>query len=123
MTEDIPEPGLLFMALGGVLYLSMMTGACVLYGAPFALATDRRPLTAGTTFTLGPGEQLRVGGTPRLVRAYLCVRGGIAGPVVLGSRSGLAPLRAGDGAPFVRWQGQVVSLFPWLAGQFKSCTV
>jgi homoserine kinase type II len=28
-----------------------------------------------------------------------------------------APLRATDGQPFARWQGQLVSLFPWLSGR------
>ncbi len=28
-----------------------------------------------------------------------------------------APLRAKDGTPYVLWQGQFVSLFPWLAGR------
>jgi homoserine kinase type II len=28
-----------------------------------------------------------------------------------------APLSATDGAPFARWQGQLVSLFPWLPGR------
>ena len=36
-----------------------------------------------------------IGGTPCGVRAYLCVRGGIDAPAVLGSRSSLAPLAAG----------------------------
>ncbi len=73
--------------------------ACVLFGAPFDLATDRRPLVAGTTFTLLPDEVLRVGGTPRGARAYLCVGGGLRTPVVLGSRSSLEPLRAGAVLP------------------------
>ena len=31
-----------------------------------------------------------------------------------------APLRARDGQPFTRWQGQLVSLFPWLPGRTLS---
>src|SRR5262249_50945649 len=38
--------------------------ACVVYGAPFVLHSDRQVLTAGTTFLLHPGEELRIGGTP-----------------------------------------------------------
>jgi antagonist of KipI len=72
---------------------------CVVFGAPFDLASDRQHLAAGTTFTLRPGERLRVGGTPRGARAYLCVRGGIQAPEVLGSRSALAPVQAGDELP------------------------
>jgi antagonist of KipI len=73
--------------------------ACVLFGAPFEVATDRRPLSAGTTFTLWPGETLRVGGTLRGLRAYLCVRGGLRTPLVLGSRSSLEPLHTGAELP------------------------
>jgi biotin-dependent carboxylase-like uncharacterized protein len=72
---------------------------CVVFGAPFDLASDRQYLTAGTTFTLRSGERLRIGGTPRGARAYLCVRGGIQAPEVLGGRSALAPVRAGDEWP------------------------
>src|SRR4051812_38831652 len=69
--------------------------ACVLHGAPFDLASDGQPLSAGTTFTLEPGEGLHIGGTGQGVRAYLCVRGGLQTPLVLGSRSGLEPVAAG----------------------------
>jgi 5-oxoprolinase (ATP-hydrolysing) subunit C len=70
--------------------------ACVVYGAPFELASDRQALAAGKTFTLQPGETLRIGGTPVRMRAYLCIRGGLQAPVVLGSRSGLRPVQTGD---------------------------
>ncbi len=73
--------------------------ACVLAGAPFTLHTGRRDLSPGVTFTLGPGEMLYIGGTPRGARAYLCVRGGLDVPVILGSRSSLAPLQAGERLP------------------------
>jgi antagonist of KipI len=91
-----PGAAALEVALAGPTLVSDAPLACVLFGAPFVLKTDRRPLEAGTTFTLEPGEALSIGGTPRRARAYLCVRGGVEGPLVLGSRSGLAPLRAGD---------------------------
>jgi antagonist of KipI len=70
--------------------------ACVLFGAPFVMATNRRSLFAGTTFTLEPAEELRIGGTSIGVRAYLCIKGGIDAPIVLGSRSSLSPLVAGQ---------------------------
>jgi antagonist of KipI len=69
--------------------------ACVVYGAPFTLASDRQRLTVGTTFTLPAGDALRIGITPRGLRAYLCVRGGFHEKHVLGSQSSLAPLAAG----------------------------
>ncbi len=55
-----------------------------------------RRVPAGRTFTLRAGEILRIAGTPARMRAYLCIRGGIDAPPILGSRSGLEPLRAGD---------------------------
>jgi allophanate hydrolase subunit 2 len=69
------------------------------FGAPFQLTVNRRPVAAGTTFTLEPGDVLRVGGTPEGVRGYLCVAGGFDSPEVLGSRSGLEPLPAGAELP------------------------
>jgi antagonist of KipI len=73
--------------------------ACVVYGAPFALTGSRQSLAMGKTFTLVPGEELHIGGTPRGARAYLCVRGGLQVPLILGSRSALEPLRRGDVLP------------------------
>jgi len=73
--------------------------ACVVYGAPFEMTAACRPLETGKTFTLHAGEELHIGGTPEGMRAYLCVRGGLGGRVVLGSRSGLVPLAAGTELP------------------------
>jgi antagonist of KipI len=67
---------------------------CVVFGSPFELATDRRSLAAGRTFTLAAGEDLRIGGTKERARAYLCVRGGLLVQPVLGSRSGMEAVRA-----------------------------
>lgn len=68
--------------------------ACVLFGAPFDMQSDRHRLAVGHTFTLEPGETLRIGGTPVGMRAYFCVQGGLHDGMALGSRSSLAPLRA-----------------------------
>src|SRR5579871_4856253 len=73
--------------------------ACVVYGAPFRLHSDRQRLVAGKTFTLRPEETLHVQATVEALRAYLCVQGGIQAKIVLGSRSALEPLRAGDLLP------------------------
>ena len=70
--------------------------AVVVFGAPFALAVNGHPVSAGTTFTLEPGDTLAIGGTPAGARGYLCVAGGFDAPAVLGSRSGLDPVNAGD---------------------------
>jgi biotin-dependent carboxylase-like uncharacterized protein len=73
--------------------------ACVLYGAPFETTKDAIPQEIGKTFVLHRGEELRIGGTASGMRAYLCVRGGLDAPLILGSRSSLEPLRAGAQLP------------------------
>jgi 5-oxoprolinase (ATP-hydrolysing) subunit C len=70
--------------------------ACVVFGAPFSLSSDRQVLRPGTTFTLRAGERLQIGGTNAGMRAYFCVRGGFRKSPILGSRSALEPVRAGD---------------------------
>jgi antagonist of KipI len=90
-----PDAAALEISLAGPTLQADCELACVLYGAPFELSGDRQALTAGKTFTLQPGEELRIGSTAEKVRAYLCVRGGIGGPDVLGSRSSLVPLGVG----------------------------
>jgi antagonist of KipI len=70
--------------------------AAVVFGSPFQLSLNGQPIPAGTTFTLESGDVLRVGGTRSGVRGYLCVAGGFDAPEILGSRSGLEPLKAGD---------------------------
>ena len=70
--------------------------AGVVFGAPFDIASDRQPLQAGKTFTLHSGDILRIRGTASGTRAYMCVAGGFIAPKVLGSRSGLAAIEAGQ---------------------------
>jgi biotin-dependent carboxylase-like uncharacterized protein len=73
--------------------------ACVVFGVPFSLSSDRQELEVGKTFTLAAGERLQIGGSPTGARGYLCVRGGFQTPLVLGSQSGFAPLQAGAELP------------------------
>jgi 5-oxoprolinase (ATP-hydrolysing) subunit C len=94
-----PDAAALEISLAGPTLEAGCDLACVVFGAPFALSSGRQALAAGTTFTLQAGETLRVGSTPAGMRAYLCVRHGIGAPVVLGSRSTLQPVRAGDELP------------------------
>jgi biotin-dependent carboxylase-like uncharacterized protein len=69
--------------------------ACVLFGAPFSLASARQTLATGTTFMLEAGEEIHIGGTGEGMRAYLCVRGALAVPAILGSFSSLDVIKAG----------------------------
>jgi antagonist of KipI len=91
-----PDAAALEVSLAGPTLAAECDLACVLYGAPFALASEGRQVTAGRTFTLRGGQTLHVGSTPVGMRGYLCVGGGLRPPLVLGSRSGLEPMRAGD---------------------------
>jgi antagonist of KipI len=86
-----PDAAALELTLAGPTLRAEHPTACVLFGAPF---TGSVP--AGTTFQLQPGDVLKIGGTPEGVRGYLCVAGGFRTPTVLGSRSALEPIRAGD---------------------------
>jgi antagonist of KipI len=95
LVGNAPAAAALEIALAGPTLQASCELACVVYGAPFELGSDRQQLTAGTTFTLQAGEELRIGGTARGMRAYLCVRGGLQTPVILGSQSSLAPVTAG----------------------------
>ncbi|WP_035792555.1 5-oxoprolinase subunit C family protein [Kitasatospora mediocidica] len=75
-------------------------------GAPAAVRVAGRPAAWGAAVPVPAGAVLEVGAALAGVRGYLAVRGGIAVPAVLGSRSadllsglGPAPLRAGDLLP------------------------
>jgi len=94
-----PDAAALEISLNGPTLSADSDIACVLYGAPFEMTIDGSAQDAGKTFTLPRGEELRIGGTPSGMRAYLCVRGGLQTPIVLGSRSSLEPLRAGAELP------------------------
>jgi biotin-dependent carboxylase-like uncharacterized protein len=99
LVGNAPDAAALEVCLAGPSLVADADVACVLFGAPFEIHTDRRSLAAGTTFTLHAGETLRIGGASSSARAYLCVRGGIQTPLILDSRTSLAPLRAGDRLP------------------------
>jgi 5-oxoprolinase (ATP-hydrolysing) subunit C len=91
-----PGTAALEISLNGPTLTSDCEVACVLFGAPFELTLGDSVYDTGKTFTLPRGEELRIGGTPSGMRAYLCVRGGLQTPMVLDSRSSLEPLRAGE---------------------------
>jgi 5-oxoprolinase (ATP-hydrolysing) subunit C len=99
LVGNAADAAALEISLAGPTLVADAPLACVVFGAPFDLETDRRSLVAGKTFTLEAGEELRIGGTTHGVRAYFCVRGGLLVSEVFGSRSGLEPLRAGARLP------------------------
>jgi antagonist of KipI len=80
---------------GPTLQAETDTGASV-FGASFAMTTDRREITLNSSFTWRAGEILRIRGCERGARAYVCVTGGFATKKFLGSRSALLPIQAGQ---------------------------
>ncbi|MFE0462598.1 biotin-dependent carboxyltransferase family protein [Kitasatospora sp. NPDC058965] len=99
-----PDAATLETTLGGVAVRA--DGGALLVavaGAPCAVRLDGRPAAWGQAVLVPEGATLDVGPADVGVRSYLAVRGGVAVPPVLGSRSadllaglGPAPLRAGD---------------------------
>jgi 5-oxoprolinase (ATP-hydrolysing) subunit C len=94
-----PEAAALEITLSGPRLQADCELACVLFGAPFEIHSDRQQLESGTTFTLEAGEELRIGTAIQGMRAYFCIRGGIQSKPILESRSSLAPLQAGAELP------------------------
>ena len=94
-----PDAAALEVTLSGPTLKATCDLACVVFGAPFDLDSDRQPLHPGKTFTLHAGEVLRVGGTLEGARAYLCIGGGLQIKPILNSHSTLEPLAAGAELP------------------------
>lgn len=107
------------VTLAGPTVEALQPTACVVFGAPFQSTINNRPINPGTTFTLEPGDVLHVGGTRTGVRGYLCVAGGFDVPALLGSRSSLKPLRAGDELSCRASRIEARSL-PWQAGDVRA---
>jgi 5-oxoprolinase (ATP-hydrolysing) subunit C len=95
MVGNAPETPALEIALKGPVLCADAEVAGVVFGAPFEMHSARQSLRAGRTFTLSPGEELHIGGTPSGMRAYLCVPGGFQAPVILGSQSALDTIQRG----------------------------
>jgi biotin-dependent carboxylase-like uncharacterized protein len=68
---------------------------CALVGAPFEVRLGEAKVAANRSFHMKSRDELRIAGTARWARAYLCVRGGIQEPMVLGSRSSFEPIGRG----------------------------
>jgi antagonist of KipI len=88
-----PDAAALEVCLAGPTLEAQCELACVVYGAPFELASNRKKLCAGKSFTLQAKEVLAIWGTNAGMRAYLCVAGGLQCKAILGSRSGFEPVK------------------------------
>ena len=94
LVGNAPHAAALELTLIGPTLTAEHPTAAVVFGAPFAVSVNGTAVTPGTTFQLERGDTLTIGPTPSGARGYLCVAGGFDGPLVLGSRSALEPLKA-----------------------------
>ncbi|WP_028050189.1 biotin-dependent carboxyltransferase family protein [Cellulomonas sp. URHD0024] len=92
--------------LGGLRVRTLGPVTVAITGAPGPVWIDGRPVAHDAVLELAAGSQVRLGTSTVGLRSYVAVRGGIAVPAVLGSRStdqfagiGPAPLAAGDVLP------------------------
>jgi KipI family sensor histidine kinase inhibitor len=83
------------ITLGGAAFAALSACAVALTGAECEAHVDGRPLRLGNAAVLLPGQTVEIGVARAGLRAYLCVAGGVAVPMVLGSRA--TDLRAGFG--------------------------
>lgn len=103
LANDSSAAGLEVLLGGGFALRSRTHHVVALTGAPAPAEVDGTPVGHHSVLVLRPGAVLRLGAPPAGVRTYVTVRGGIAVPPVLGSRStdvlsglGPPPLSAGD---------------------------
>src|SRR5439155_26108753 len=94
-----PDAAALEITLAGPVLLALNPVGAVLAGAPFQLSSGRHTLAANKAFSLESGDELHIAGTQHGARAYLCVVGGVQTPLVLSSRSSLAPVRRDEEIP------------------------
>jgi len=78
--------GLEMTLLGGT-FLFPEGAVIALAGSDFGATLDGKPVELWTAFESRPGQRLRLGPTRSGARCYLCVRGGIAVKLFLGSAS------------------------------------
>src|SRR5436309_3272663 len=91
-----PHAAALEICLAGPTLQATCDLGCALAGAPFDVHLGGERVPVDRSFMLRSGATLRIAGTKVGMRAYLCVGGGLQEPVILGSRSGLEPIRRGQ---------------------------
>ncbi|NAZ88229.1 5-oxoprolinase subunit C family protein, partial [Kineococcus indalonis] len=102
-----PEDGAGVEALlGGLVLRTAAPAVLAVTGAPAPVDVDGSPAGHASVLVLRAGQTLRLGTAAAGLRTYVAVRGGLAVPPVLGSRSrdtlaglGPEPLAAGDRLP------------------------
>lgn len=100
------SPAAIECLLGGLVLRARGSVTVAVTGAPAPATVDGRPQGHVAPFLLRDGQALRLARPSAGLRTYVSVRGGIAVPATLGSRSydtlsglGPRPLRAGDVLP------------------------
>lgn len=106
LVGNTPDAAGVEVTLGGFAMRARGDLLVVVTGAPVPVTVDGRPRSTGELLHLRDGAELVLGTTGSGLRAYVAVRGGLDGPVELGSRStdtlsglGPAPLAVGDVVP------------------------
>ncbi|MFJ7778503.1 biotin-dependent carboxyltransferase family protein [Streptomyces yangpuensis] len=101
-----PDAAVLETTLDGVTLRALAATVVAVTGAPCPVRVSGRPVAWGAPVRLSAGAELEVGRAESGLRGYVAVRGGLAVPPVLGSRStdllsGLGPavLTAGTTLP------------------------
>ncbi len=91
------------VTMGGLHIQTDESAVIAVCGAPCPVFVNDRPAASDSAVLLAPGDALRLGYAPIGRLAYVAVRGGVAEPAVLGSRSfdtlggiGPPPLRSGQ---------------------------
>jgi antagonist of KipI len=82
-----PERAALEMTLLGGAFQFSQDATFALAGADFGVTLEDRAVPLCATVSIHPGQTLKFGPTKSGARAYLCIRGGIAVPELLGGRS------------------------------------
>ena len=96
LVGNLPDAVALECNLAGPVLEAQCPLTCVLSGALFQVESARGRERTGFAFNLEPGDIVRIGGCEQGARAYLCVPGGFESSLVLDSRSGLTPIKAGQ---------------------------
>lgn len=111
------------VTMGGLRAVATADAWAAVTGAWGPVTLAGRPVDPGRAFRWNAGDELQIGWFAQGARAYLAVRGGWDGPVVLGSRAtdlmaglGPRPLSAGSEVAFAHAPGQTppaADIAPW----------
>ena len=96
LVSNPPGTAALEISLKGPIVRADRALTIAIAGAPFIVRCGSTEWTGSRSFQLDAGEEVYLGGSPSGMRAYLAVHGGFEIPPILGSRSGLRTVQAGE---------------------------